>query len=333
MAARRDSEAKPGEGSKMAKSASVLLDFLKAHAPAEDLVPYDAATLSATAELAHKILLRHKAGESLVSVKNVAGIERQGRAMSVVTVVNDNMPFLFNSVMGEITQSVGEPTLVLHPVLAVKHGKSGVSELLGDTGPGKADDGVDRVSLIHVHIPRQSDAECKALAERLQGVLKKVRAPSRTGSRCSPASIRRSATSAMPPCRWPRRTWPRRSPSSNGCATTISPSWACANIATAAAKRPASGAHAKAGSRHPARSRRAGAAARRPAGHGFAGDPRLPAWPRTADRHQGERQVGRPPPHLSRLYRHQDLRRRRADFWANCASSACSPRLPIRARC
>ena len=176
MAARRDNEAKSSTRGKMAGSAKMLLDHLKAHAPAEDLAPYDAETLLATTAMAHDILLKHKPGESLVSVKNDAGIERQGRAMSVVTVVNDNMPFLFNSVMGEITQSVGEPALVLHPVLAVKHGRTGVSELLGDTGPGKADDGVDRVSLIHVHIPRQSDAECKALAERLRGVLKKVKA-------------------------------------------------------------------------------------------------------------------------------------------------------------
>ncbi|WP_246734508.1 NAD-glutamate dehydrogenase [Chelativorans sp. ZYF759] len=160
----------------MSKSAAILLDYLKAHAPAEDLAPYDAATLAATAEMAWALLAKHKAGESLVAVKNDTGIERQGRAMSVVTIVNDNMPFLFNSVMGEITQSVGEPALVLHPVLAVKHGKNGVSELLGDAGSGKADDGVDRVSLIHVHIPRRSDAECKALAEQLRGVLKKVRA-------------------------------------------------------------------------------------------------------------------------------------------------------------
>ena len=66
--------------------------------------------------------------------------------------------------------------------------------------------------------------------------------------------------------------------------------------------------------------------------HDDAGNPRLPARPRSADRHQGQRQVGRPPPHLSRLHRRQDLRRRAARCRASCASSACSPRPPTRAR-
>jgi glutamate dehydrogenase len=170
MAARRgkDTGGKSQAGEK-------LLDHLKAGAPAEDLAHYDAATLAASAEIAQTVLAKHRAGKSLVSVENDSGIERQGRLMTVITIVNDNMPFLFNSVMGEITQSVGEPALVLHPVLAVRHGKDG-AELLGDAGPGKADDGIDRVSLIHVHIPRQSAAECKALAERIRGVLKQVHA-------------------------------------------------------------------------------------------------------------------------------------------------------------
>ncbi|MGY6708168.1 MAG: NAD-glutamate dehydrogenase [Rhizobiaceae bacterium] len=176
MAARRGNQAKSATGKKKAPAKTRLLDYLKAHAPAEDLASYDAATLSASADLAHSLLMKHRAGESLVSVDNETGIERQGRPMTVITVVNDNMPFLFNSVMGEITQSAGEPALVLHPVLAVKHGKGGVVDLLGDMGPGKADDGINRVSLILVHVPRRTDAECKALGERIRWVLKQVRA-------------------------------------------------------------------------------------------------------------------------------------------------------------
>ena len=176
MGGRQDKQAKGAAGKKKLPANSRLLDYLKAHAPAEDLASYDVATLSASADLAQSLLMKHRAGESLVSVDNETGIERQGRPMTVITVVNDNKPFLFNSVLGEITMSAGEPALVLHPVLAVKHGKTGVSELLGDTGPGRFDDGVDRVSLIHVHIPRRSDAECELLAERIRGVLKHVHA-------------------------------------------------------------------------------------------------------------------------------------------------------------
>jgi len=170
MAARRSKET----GGK-SKAKPRLLEHLRAGAPIEDLAHYDAATLAASADLAAAVLSKHRTGKSLVSIENDSGIERQGRPMTVITVVNDNMPFLFNSVLGEITQSVGEPALVLHPVLAVVHSKDG-TELLGDAGPGKPEDGVDRVSLIHVHIARQSAANCKTLAERIRRVLKQVHA-------------------------------------------------------------------------------------------------------------------------------------------------------------
>ena len=51
-----------------------------------------------------------------------------------------------------------------------------------------------------------------------------------------------------------------------------------------------------------------------------------------ADHHQGQCALARAPARLSRLYRRQALRRRRATSSANSASSACSPRPPIRAR-
>ena len=44
--------------------------------------------------------------------------------MTIITVVNDNMPFLFDSILGEITETAGEPTLVTHPVIIVRHGKA-----------------------------------------------------------------------------------------------------------------------------------------------------------------------------------------------------------------
>ena len=59
------------------------------------------------------------------------------------------MPFLFDSVMNEITASQGEPPLVLHPVIYVKHGASGVSSIVGEGSKHAAE--ADRVSLIQVH--------------------------------------------------------------------------------------------------------------------------------------------------------------------------------------
>ena len=92
----------------------------------------------------------------------------------MITVVNDNMPFLFDSVLGEITESAGEPTFVIHPVVPVRHGKSGVVEILAEAS--KSDAAVDRVSLIQAHVPRLSQDRAEGLKLRLARLLKQVRA-------------------------------------------------------------------------------------------------------------------------------------------------------------
>ncbi|MBO6717265.1 MAG: NAD-glutamate dehydrogenase [Rhizobiaceae bacterium] len=162
-------------GSKSAAGAG-FLELLVARAPEEDISTYDKADLARAAEVAHGALMRHHRGESVVTVEASPGITRRGRPVSAVTVINDNMPFLFDSITGEINETAGEAGLVLHPVLLVKHDAKGVAQIVGDASGQKAADGVDRVSLIHVHIPQISEAEAKALAGRLETILTQVRA-------------------------------------------------------------------------------------------------------------------------------------------------------------
>jgi glutamate dehydrogenase len=152
-----------------------LFDGLLARAPAEDLAAYQSADLQRAAALAEQATRRHTKGACLVAIDNDGQVMRDGRPVSVVTVVNDNMPFLFDSVMGEITDNAGEPLLVIHPVLLVRHEAAGVAEILGEASVGKAAS-ADRVSVIHVHVPRLSAERAAHLKDRLQHILKQVRA-------------------------------------------------------------------------------------------------------------------------------------------------------------
>ncbi|WEX09712.1 NAD-glutamate dehydrogenase [Chelativorans sp. AA-79] len=156
-------------------AAEQLREILTARAPEEDIACYEAPALDRAADLALRALKKHRPGESVVAVEPSSGIERDGRAVTTVTVVNDNMPFLFDSIMGEITESAPEPTLVVHPVLLVRHGKEGVTEVLGEAAHKSARD-ADKVSLIHVHLPRMSAEECAGLERRLSRILAQVRA-------------------------------------------------------------------------------------------------------------------------------------------------------------
>ncbi|TGQ90024.1 NAD-glutamate dehydrogenase [Mesorhizobium sp. M8A.F.Ca.ET.208.01.1.1] len=153
-----------------------LADYLLARAPAEDIAAYDVADLERAADLAGKAVAGHKKGECVVAVEADSGVVREGRPVTVITVVNDNMPFLFDSILGEVTETSGGPTLVTHPVITVRHGKTGVDEILGDGNFAKDDGSHDRLSVIHVHIPRLTSEQANGLTERLRKMLGQVHA-------------------------------------------------------------------------------------------------------------------------------------------------------------
>ena len=161
---------------RQAEKPATFADHLLARAPAEDIAAYAGADLERAAELARKAVARHRKGDSVVAVDADSGVVRDGRAVTVITVVNDNMPFLFDSLLAEITEDFSEPYLVTHPIIAVRHGKKGVEEILGDAAFAKHDQAHDRLSVVHVHVGRLSKQEAQALAGRLEKVLRQVRA-------------------------------------------------------------------------------------------------------------------------------------------------------------
>jgi glutamate dehydrogenase len=162
-----------GIKSSAARKTGKLAFHLLDRAPAEDVAAYGPAVLEKAAALAEKAVLAHRKGASVVSIVTDPAISRAGRQLTAITVVNDNMPFLFDSVLGEVSDTAGEPSLVAHPVIAVRHDRKGVSEVLPDGGK---DEGADRLSVIHVHVNALTDEQARALEERLGRVLSQVRA-------------------------------------------------------------------------------------------------------------------------------------------------------------
>ncbi len=153
-----------------------LLEYLLARAPDEDVAAYDEADLERAAALAEQAVASHSKGGSTILIDAGADVSRQGRAVTVITVVNDNMPFLFDSVIGEINEAVGEAFFVAHPVLNVRHDAAGGVEILGDTCASREDAGADRLSVIQVHVARMNADEASLLEQKLSRTLEQVRA-------------------------------------------------------------------------------------------------------------------------------------------------------------
>jgi glutamate dehydrogenase len=140
---------------------------LFARAPAEDIAQYTDADLAEAGKLAWADLTRHARSSSVVEVVAGSAVKRAGHPVSIITVVNDNMPFLLDSVLGEVRESVPEIYLVLHPIIGVKHTANGVSGL-ADTADA------DRDSVIQVHVPPMRSEDAAALEARLTAILRQV---------------------------------------------------------------------------------------------------------------------------------------------------------------
>src|SRR6201981_1857833 len=100
---------------------------------------------------------------------------RDGREISVIEVLNDNMPFLFDSTMAELAEQGIEVTLVAHPIIVVERDPQGkLIRFYGETLPEGARG--ERESLIHLHITRlDADADRQKLIDGLTMTLNDVR--------------------------------------------------------------------------------------------------------------------------------------------------------------
>ncbi|MCB1476452.1 MAG: NAD-glutamate dehydrogenase, partial [Rhodobiaceae bacterium] len=143
----------------------------------EDVAPYTPAELALLAQNAWAFSETREPGTAKVRVYNprAEGENSRLRDISVVEIVNDNMPFLVDSAMAELAEQGREVLLVLHPIEAVKRGKTGKrAKFLGRPGAGDAQ--ALRESLIHIHIRRiDSDLERRDIETKLAKVFSDVR--------------------------------------------------------------------------------------------------------------------------------------------------------------
>jgi len=156
------------------KSPRAFAEPLFGYTNIEDLANYDAASLALLAEQAWEHVQQRTAGSADIRVVNPT--LPNGREISVLEILNDNMPFLFDSTMAELAEQGIEVTLVAHPIIAVERDDEGrLLRLYGEALPEGARGA--RESLIHLHITRlDADADRARLIDGLTRTLSDVRA-------------------------------------------------------------------------------------------------------------------------------------------------------------
>ena len=146
-------------------------DFLAAlygYATPEDLARYRAEELAAIAEQSWSLLAKRKRGAPNIRFEPAPLTP----SVAVLEIDNDDMPFLVNSVLGELNERGLDVRLLVHPLFTIERDAAG--NLLAFKGTRKADGG--RESFIHIHVEGMADAAQRAeIVRALEEVLADVR--------------------------------------------------------------------------------------------------------------------------------------------------------------
>ena len=167
-----------GAAARLGRHPEIPKGFLLAlfgRAAPEDILLCQARGLALLTERAWSLLaLRRKDAPSIrfEPPANADGDEAL-RDISVLEIVNDDMPFLVDSVMAELAERGIDVRLVVHPVFAVvRDGEGRLTAFKGLQGAA----GERRESFIHIHTARmESEAERTAIVDALARVLADVR--------------------------------------------------------------------------------------------------------------------------------------------------------------
>lgn len=141
----------------------------------EDLLLYTAHELAALGEASFAHLKERTPGKPKIRVENpppVAGAKRL-EAVTVIEIINDDMPFLLDSVLGEIKEQGLSVRLVAHPILVVERDQKG--KLVSWREDAAADKRGLRESVIQIHVECLDDQRRDEIVNAIACVLDDVR--------------------------------------------------------------------------------------------------------------------------------------------------------------
>ena len=148
---------------------------LYAHVPAEDLLADRPEDLWGAAIALWRFAQERALATAKVRVYHPR-LEEHGweSPHTIVEIVNDDMPFLVDSVTAELARSEAEVHLVVHPVMRVERDTEG--RLLAVHDPEAPPEGASAESVMHVRITAQPAERQEEIRAALEGVLAEVRA-------------------------------------------------------------------------------------------------------------------------------------------------------------
>ncbi|WP_296099011.1 NAD-glutamate dehydrogenase [uncultured Agrobacterium sp.] len=143
---------------------------LFSRASTDDIEYYSPEMLALAASHTSSELSHWKDGRPYIGIAQVEGVSPREVPVSILTIIGGNMPFLYDSIMGEVTSSYRSLYLAIHPIMVADAQAIGGYRLADpDTDAAQ-----NTISLIQLHIAPISSQAADALKERLRFVLAQV---------------------------------------------------------------------------------------------------------------------------------------------------------------
>ncbi|WP_099867027.1 NAD-glutamate dehydrogenase [Pararhizobium haloflavum] len=137
----------------------------------DDLDAYDGSELAMVARHAHAEVNAFDGKSARISVVSPTDLSADGQQVSIISVTDRNMPFLYDSIVGEISAAYRTIFLAMHPILC--RGEDGGLELFSSSRPCPPS---QRISHVQIHVPVLSDEQGETLREKLKSILEQVHA-------------------------------------------------------------------------------------------------------------------------------------------------------------
>ncbi|OCW57448.1 NAD-glutamate dehydrogenase [Hoeflea olei] len=153
------------------KKPHVAPDVLFSRASIDDLQHFPAGTLADFAILAEAELRAWDGKAARVSLVDIDRATLSGADVTVLSITTLNKPFLYDSVMGEVTSQVRDILMAVHPIVVLA-GKA--PAILFSHGDGS--DPSERVSYMQIHMPRLGPEATARLETQVRHVLNQIRA-------------------------------------------------------------------------------------------------------------------------------------------------------------
>ncbi|WP_332065176.1 NAD-glutamate dehydrogenase [Bartonella sp. CB189] len=131
-----------------------IKEVLFSHTDKEDIICYKDKELQKATTIAVDAFSLHQTGKNTICFDQ--SLTRNGKPITVITLINDNKPFLLDSILNIFNQHANHIYLIAHPIIDCASGQ--------------------RISLMQIHIESLSEPQIRKLKDELALVLEQVSA-------------------------------------------------------------------------------------------------------------------------------------------------------------